>query len=146
VSQKSWWKFGSMSPSHPRNPEMRSKTTTMETCTWTMEQQRKRSKALNRTGPTTETPTPRNKSTGKRKGTIRRVTPTKGVSKKTNNQNKGPNGLPKEQQWRPKQSTPATLPAISEHPKRKNRRSANHHHRRVRSPRQKPEYEWESNQ
>jgi hypothetical protein len=32
---------------------------------------------LNRTGPTTKATTPRNKSTGRRKGTTRRMTPTK---------------------------------------------------------------------
>jgi hypothetical protein len=42
----------------------------------------------------------------------------KGDSNKSN-QNKGSNELPKKQQWRPKQSTSATLPAISEVPKEK---------------------------
>jgi hypothetical protein len=42
----------------------------------------------------------------------------KGDSNKSN-QNKGSNELPKKQQWRPKQGTSATLPAISEVPKEK---------------------------
>jgi hypothetical protein len=35
------------------------------------------------------------------------------------NRNKEPNEMPKKQQWRPKQGTSATLPAISEAPKEK---------------------------
>jgi hypothetical protein len=47
------------------------------------------------------------------------MTPTKETAKETNNRTRDPNELPKEQQWRPKQSTSATLPAISEAPKEK---------------------------
>ena len=42
----------------------------------------------------------------------------RGDSKKSN-QNKGSSELPKKQQWRPKQDTSATLPAISEVPREK---------------------------
>jgi hypothetical protein len=43
----------------------------------------------------------------------------KGDSKKANNQNKGYNELPKEQQWRPKKRDAVTLPEIAEAPKEK---------------------------
>jgi hypothetical protein len=43
----------------------------------------------------------------------------KGDNKKTNNKNKGPNGMPKEQQWRPKKNDSMTLPEITEAPKEK---------------------------
>jgi hypothetical protein len=42
-----------------------------------MGQKRKRKRMLNRTGPTTNAPTPGNKSSGKRKWEARRMTPTK---------------------------------------------------------------------
>jgi hypothetical protein len=68
---------------------MRSKTTTMEMCTWKMGQQRKRKRILNRTGPTTKAPTPRNESTGKRKGDNKKNDSDKGDSKRDQQQNKG---------------------------------------------------------
>jgi hypothetical protein len=43
----------------------------------------------------------------------------KGDSKKTSNKSKGPNGMPKEQQWRPKKNDSMTLPEITEAPKEK---------------------------
>ena len=46
----------------------------------------------------------------------KKIDSDKGAINKSN-QKKGPKELPKEQQWRPKQSTSASLPAISEAPK-----------------------------
>jgi hypothetical protein len=66
-----------MNSSYPRNPEMRNKKKTMETCTCVTGQKRKRKKMLNRTGPSTNAPTLGNKATGKRKRETRRMTPTK---------------------------------------------------------------------
>jgi hypothetical protein len=84
-----------------------------------MGQQRKRKKALNRTGPNLMKPTPRNNSNWVKKGDNKKDDSDKGDSKKTNNQNKGPIQPPKEQQWRPKKRDPVTLPEIAEAPKEK---------------------------
>jgi hypothetical protein len=43
----------------------------------------------------------------------------KGANKRTSEKSKGPSGLPKEQQWRPKKNDPMTLPEIAEAPKEK---------------------------
>jgi hypothetical protein len=48
----------------------------------------------------------------------KKIDSDKGAINKSN-QKKGPKELPKEQQWRPKQGTSATLPAISEASKEK---------------------------
>jgi hypothetical protein len=60
----------------------------------------------------------------------------KGDSNKSN-KNKGSNEMPKKQQWRPKQVTSATLPAISEVPKEKEQEICQPPSQRVRSPRTK---------
>jgi hypothetical protein len=81
-------------------------------------QKRKRKRMLNRTGPTTNAPTPGNKSTGKRKWEARRMTPTKETATRAT-RTRDPMNCRKSNSGDRNKITSATLPAISEVPKEK---------------------------
>jgi hypothetical protein len=77
----------STSPRHKRNPDIRIKTTTIETCTLMMTK-RKRCKALSRTGPTTKATTPRVEPTEKAKRKTSYLSQTRVIPRETKNRSR----------------------------------------------------------